>query len=225
MPLIYNENITWSFSSLHELDHLKHRAKTHCSVWKCCWSWTAHLSSVSLPDTENEPWSFPQGFPLNKAHTWLRRAGGDKLCWLIRCLVTFMARGDRQPKSKCGLCLHVSARLCSVHCITAVACYASHNDRQSFLYVDVLCVYVCVAADCSVCSAVTWTPSSCSRVSTTSAPCCCKVRGRTSWSWTAMRGKNQRTHGYKILVLNLIYLLCQLLKPAFPKPRKGTHDR
>lgn len=139
---MHNQKIVWSISSLQVLD-IKFRAKTHCSVSKCCWSSTACLSLVSLPATENEPWSFPQGLLLNKAYNLLQWAGGEKLCWLIQRLQTYEARGNtKQPKSKWGLCLHVSALLYSLNCSALLLCY-SISKCQSSLYFDVLFVCAC----------------------------------------------------------------------------------
>ena len=167
----------WSACSLWVLDLIKHTVESQnaAGAQQPVGAW-CHYQQLKMNHEVS-----PEGFLLNKAYNWLRQAG-EKLCWLIQHLQReYYARGNRQPKSKWGLFVHVSTRLYSMCCKASPLCIS-------------VVFFVCVSADFSVCSAVIWTPFCCWRISTKSAPCCCRVRGRTSLSRTLMMGMNQEKH-------------------------------
>lgn len=191
------------FPSLQVLDHIKTFSTfsgswfffCHFNVSKCHWSLTACLSPVSLPATKKGPWSLPQGLLLNQACNWPRPSAVEKNCidW-YRYSLTYEATGNWRPTSKSA-----SYSMCYVIGLHCSAPLYGISQRQFSLCVLMSCVSFdfVLAEDCSACSAVIWTPFCCWRANTTSAPRCCRVRGRTSPSQTTVTGRNWWTNPYQ----------------------------
>lgn len=144
--------------------------------------------------TSNRKWAmkpFPKAPYLTKAYNWLRWAGGVKLCWLREHLQTLHGRKENETtkvQMESLFACFCPAALCVLPCSLQSRLLSAAVLLQS-LIMPVLVLFR-VAADCSVCSAVIWTPFCCWRASTTSAPCCCRVRGRTSLSSTTRDRKS-----------------------------------
>lgn len=144
--------------------------------------------------------AFPQGFLLNKSLQLATASWWRKIVLTERALAD-ITRDNRSPNGVfvcmvlpcCTVCATVQTAQC---CCSATV---SHDACPHDILLS--CLFVCVAADCSVCSAVIWTPFCCWRASTTSAPCCCRVRGRTSLSGTPMKGMNQKKRMVDIVLI------------------------
>lgn len=173
-------------------------------------SWNILLCLEMLPElnslfepvviTSNRKWAmkpFPKAPYLTKAYNWLRWAGGVKLCWLREHLQTLQGRKENettQVQMESLFACFCPAALCVPPCLLQSRRLGAAVLLQP-LIMPVLVLFR-VAADCSVCSAVIWTPFCCWRASTTSAPCCCGVRGRTSLSSTTRGMEKKKTKLY-----------------------------
>ena len=128
---------------------------------------------------------FPQGLPLNKAYDWPRQSWWREIVLTDTRLAEI--RGQRkQTTSKLGPCAWFHSGSCIPGCGGSVV---SHRASPLCVLMSFV-LFDRVAADCSVCCAVIWTPSCCWRANTTSAPCCCTVRGTTSLSPAPETGRN-----------------------------------
>lgn len=149
--------------------------------------------------TSNRKWAmkpFPKAPYLTKAYNWLRWAGGGKKKKnvLTERALADITRPEENETTEVQMeslfaCFCPAAQ-CVLPCLLQSQLLSAAVLRQSLIR-PVLVVF-CFAADCSACSAVIWTPSCCWRASTTSAPRCCRVRGRTSLSSTPTRGTDNK---------------------------------
>lgn len=154
------------------------------------WAW-CHYHQLKMNHE-----AFPKGSYLTKLTIcYSELVGKNCVDWSSTCRHT--RPGEIQNnQSPNGVFVCMVPPCCTVW-TAQCCCSATVSRNTSPLCILMSCLFVRVAADCSVCSAVIWTPFFCWRASTTSAPCCCRVRGRMSLSWTPMRGMNQQTHSWK----------------------------
>lgn len=166
--------------------------------------------------TSNRKWAmkpFPKAPYLTKAYNWLRWAGGVKLCWLREALADITRPKENETAEvqmeSLFACFRPAAQRV-LPCLLQSQLLSAAVLLQSLIMP--VPVSFCVAADCSVCSAVIWTPFCCWRASTTSAPCCCGVRGRTWLSSTPTGGREKTKQNWmcdNMLILHSVKLLQQ----------------